>query len=476
MVTQVAIGFSILHRRVLRHGSFEDRKMLTDRVLGFVRRWNEREAHPFCWTFPPSGRRRSTAWYAGSSRLALAPKRERAQPFRGRRESSRGTSTALAMTRQVPPRAVPLRLAAYYLAHFACIGVWLPFWSPWLAARGIDPDAIGGVVAIGYWVSIATSPIAGRIAERVGSARGVMSALAATAATGFIAFAQARSIAALAALALITFGAHGALLPLAESVVQAQVHAGRAQYGRIRLWGSLAFIATSIGAGRLIDETAIDVVPYLMAAGSIACLLAATGLPEERAVRARETGASIRWAPIAIAIGIASLIQATHAVYYGFGSLGWAAIGIDQTAIGALWALGVIAEIALFAASPAILARASPRALVIAGAIAAAARWALLARTESVVVIAFAQALHAISFGATHLGGMELLRTSVPRERLASAQGFYSAGSGIAFGIATPIAGALYERQHAGAYGVASIAALALAGLAVVALRGRRAT
>lgn len=53
-VNQIEIWFSILQRRVLRYGSFENRAALRRDVLGFIRHWNERLAHPFRWTF--SGR------------------------------------------------------------------------------------------------------------------------------------------------------------------------------------------------------------------------------------------------------------------------------------------------------------------------------------------------------------------------------------------------------------------------------------
>jgi transposase len=50
-VNQVELWFSILQRRVLKHGSFGSRDELTRAVLGFVRHWNRFEAHPFRWTF-----------------------------------------------------------------------------------------------------------------------------------------------------------------------------------------------------------------------------------------------------------------------------------------------------------------------------------------------------------------------------------------------------------------------------------------
>jgi transposase len=50
-VNQVEIWFSILQRRVLKHASFATRDALKRAVLAFVRHWNQREAHPFRWTF-----------------------------------------------------------------------------------------------------------------------------------------------------------------------------------------------------------------------------------------------------------------------------------------------------------------------------------------------------------------------------------------------------------------------------------------
>ena len=50
-VNQIEVWFSILARRVLKHRSFHSAKALTDRILGFVKYWNEAEAHPFRWKF-----------------------------------------------------------------------------------------------------------------------------------------------------------------------------------------------------------------------------------------------------------------------------------------------------------------------------------------------------------------------------------------------------------------------------------------
>jgi transposase len=50
-VNQVEIWFGLLTRRVLKHATFASLHQLRAAVLGFIRHWNQREAHPFHWTF-----------------------------------------------------------------------------------------------------------------------------------------------------------------------------------------------------------------------------------------------------------------------------------------------------------------------------------------------------------------------------------------------------------------------------------------
>lgn len=55
-MNQVEIWFSILQRRILRHGSFATPKQQEKSLQGFIALWNRAEAHPFRWTWRASGR------------------------------------------------------------------------------------------------------------------------------------------------------------------------------------------------------------------------------------------------------------------------------------------------------------------------------------------------------------------------------------------------------------------------------------
>jgi PPP family 3-phenylpropionic acid transporter len=161
----------------------------------------------------------------------------------------------------------------------------------------------------------------------------------------------------------------------------------------------------------------------------------------------------------------ASLIQASHALYYSFGTLHWRAEGIADGVIGMLWSVGVIAEVALFAASARIIAAVGTARLLMLAGLAAGLRWGVMALDPPLLLLGPLQTLHAMSFGAAHVAAIHFLTQAVPEERAATAQGLYAAAvAGIALGSATLASGPLYANFGGAAYG--AMALLALAGAA----------
>ena len=63
-INQIELWFSILQRRVIKHGSFVTQAELTRTVLEFIAYWNRVEAHPFRWRFRDFERSRPFALVA----------------------------------------------------------------------------------------------------------------------------------------------------------------------------------------------------------------------------------------------------------------------------------------------------------------------------------------------------------------------------------------------------------------------------
>src|SRR6185295_581353 len=189
------------------------------------------------------------------------------------------------------------------------------------------------------------------------------------------------------------------VMPLAETYALKGLAARGRAYGPVRLWGSFAFIF-----GNLAASVATDVIParqliWLMAAASVLIALAACRLeplslnaPEHGAQPARHQ-ASLRDPTFVAVFTGASLIQASHALFYGFSALQWHAAGLDGTFIAVLWALGVAAEIVLFAVQARLPPFFSPTTLLMVGAAAGVLRWLGMATDPSALVLPWLQLL-----------------------------------------------------------------------------------
>jgi MFS transporter, PPP family, 3-phenylpropionic acid transporter len=214
-----------------------------------------------------------------------------------------------------------------------------------------------------------------------------------------------------------------------------------------------------------------DVIPardliWLIVAASLLTALVALALSPLGATPAPSLQAAPRRAllrdPAFIAVlAAASLIQSSHAVFYGFSALQWRADGLNGTAIAGLWALGVLAEIVLFALQGRLPAFLTPAALLVVGGLGATLRWSVMALDPPAGLLPLVQLLHALSFGATHLGALGFVARHAPRGQGATAQGYLALAIGTSMAAMTGLSGVLY-----GAYGSGAYAAMALAAVA----------
>jgi len=368
-----------------------------------------------------------------------------------------------------------LRLSVFYGALFAYVGAQMPFWPVWLASRGLDPAEIGLALAAGMWVRILVGPAMTEFAERRGRRRALIGLTACSLAlfVGYWPLAGFWPIVALAA-AFNLFWA--AIMPLADALTLGHVYARKLDYGRIRLWGSLAFILTAMLGGQALAAAGTDGV-FLLLLGCLALTLAsAFALPADAGPAARQKGSAaalLRQPAFLLLLAASALNQASHAVLYGFGTLEWRRLGIGDEAIGWLWAEAVVAEVLLFAVSNAVVARFGVVGLLLLGAGAGIVRWTAMVFEPGFAALLLLQPLHAFSFGATHLAAMHFLARAAPPERLGAAQAIHSAfGVGVAMALATSLSGVAYEALGAAAF-VAMAGLSALGGAAALAL-GRR--
>lgn len=379
------------------------------------------------------------------------------------------------------------RVSVLFATSFATLGVQLPFFPLLLAHRGLGDGEIAVIVAVPTILRVVTVSALGAFADRVGDRRRVLAGYAGLALLGCLALGPAQGFWALLAATAAMASFWNGMLPVTDALATSLARRGEAVYGRLRLWGSIAFVAANLLAGALVGAIGGGAIYPLLLAG-FALQFAATALtpavppaPTEAAAR----GGSL-WAGTAelladrrlttILVG-AALLQSSHAMLYGFASLWWRSIGFSGGEIGGLWAVGVVGEVLLFAAARPVLARVGARGLLFLGGAGAVLRWSLFPFVgDGGLAWTALQLTHAASFAAVHLGTMHVVTGSVADGRAATAQGLMVTFSGLAMTLATLASGVLYGRfGGAGFLGMAAVAAI---GWVVVAgaLKGGRAS
>ena len=344
----------------------------------------------------------------------------------------------------------------------------LPFLPVWLAAKGLDAASIGLVLAVPMVVRAVVIPFATHIADRYQAVRAVIAAAAAAAVLGYGATGLSQGAAAITAGFALASAFYTPLMPLADAYAFRGLNGIGRSYGPVRLWGSAAFIGGSFAAGFLLDVIAARDLIWLIVAAmaltaaagfALAPLAPRPGVAAPPAPPAPSARALLRDRGfLAVAAG-AGLIQASHAVYYGFATLDWQAAGLGGGEIATLWALAVVAEIALFAASGRLPFK--PTTLLMAGAGGAVIRWSAMAFDPLPPVLLLLQCLHALSFGATHLAAVGFVARAAPVELSATAQGHLAVALGLIMAGAMGLSGVLYARLGSLAYLAMAFAAFA---------------
>jgi PPP family 3-phenylpropionic acid transporter len=369
----------------------------------------------------------------------------------------------------VPGRLLTLRL--YYLASFASLGAYAPFFPRWLEARGVEGLAMGAIAGLAPAMGVLGPPAVGLLADALGlrgwllriCCLGAMLSMGALAIAGSAG--HALSLAGIFAAVLVYAIFRAPMIMLADVVALERAAAAGTTYGKLRLWGSIGFLAAAIAVGRSVDPRSPLALPATVAAGLAIALLGAWSLPakptEPRLPVAGEARALLFAPDFAVFLVFSLLAQAAHSSYDLCFSLHLRDLGAQDAWTGVAWAAGVVFEVALMAFAEPLLARFSAPSLLAFALAGAAVRWALLAAITSLPILFALQPLHALSFALWWIASLAYAKDRAPAHALATAQGLFSAA--VAAGsVAGMLAwGALYRRSG-GAFVFACSAAIAL--------------
>src|SRR5215218_192713 len=258
--------------------------------------------------------------------------------------------------------AAPLpRFIVLFSVLYLAFGVASPFLPAFLESRGLAPEQIGLVLALGTAIRLISGPTAGRLADWLRALRIVLAVCTALAAAVVLGFLPAQGFWLLVIVSLL----HAAMLAptttladaLALGASRPRVRNGF-EYGWVRGAGSAAFIIGLMMSGQAVNAFGLTAIIALQAAfllAAAACAMIVPELarrPDAESVAAKIPPGSvrdlIRLPLFRRLVLVAALILGSHAMHDSFAMIRWNAAGIDAGTSSILWAESVAAEVVVF--------------------------------------------------------------------------------------------------------------------------------
>jgi PPP family 3-phenylpropionic acid transporter len=257
------------------------------------------------------------------------------------------------------------------------------------------------------------------------------------------------------------------LVPLTDALANTWQKQITMDYGRVRLWGSVAFVIGSALTGKLVslfDYRAILLLLSLGVASMLLGMLLKPSVMPQGASRHQEGAGVAAWLSLIRQswrfLACVCLLQGAHAAYYGFSAIYWQEAGYSASAVGYLWSLGVVAEVVIFALSKKVFSRFSARELLLLSAVCGLMRWTLMGATTALPWLIVTQILHCGTFTVCHLAAMRYISARQGSEVI-RLQAVYSAvAMGGSIAVMTVFAGFLYQHLHQGVFWVMALVAL----------------
>ena len=366
--------------------------------------------------------------------------------------------------------------AALSCVYFAAIGGFNPYAPLWYKELGLSVFAIGLLVSLQSWTRLFAPYLWGALADRSGRRVQIIRWAALASFVAGLGFLLPTRLATLAAAVFLMFAFNAAIVPLTETVVAARMMKpdgtmDAKRYGRVRVWGSVGFLASVVLAGWWYQLRGLQAFAgtTLLMLGLIA--LVAWRLPVQQEAQphaAHEAGepigAVLRRPEVRWFFAGVFLTVLAHAALYGFFSLYLDSLGYGKPVVGLLWAVSVVVEIVWFAFQGRLLESWALHRWLIVAALLSALRFGLSAGFgASLWVLMLAQCSHAITFAAQHTVCIALVTRYFPGRLRGRGQALYSVLGYGCSGVLGGVGGAWLAQQqgYAAVYWAAAFAALA---------------
>jgi PPP family 3-phenylpropionic acid transporter len=368
--------------------------------------------------------------------------------------------------------------ALFLFCYYAHAGTWSTYATLFFADKGMTVAQIGVLMSMIQVLRIVGPNVWGYVADHYDRRVLVLRMAGFAALIGFSGFFFGSSFGhfmlAMVILNLFTSGQ----APICEALMLSEMKGDLTYYGRIRMWGSIGFIVSVTLASIALEHYGIMTLPWVAAVLLVFTIMAAFRLKDVPRRVHKETPPLLRALlrrreVIAFFLSTALMVSA-HTSLYTFYSLYLERSGYSKTVIGAMWSLGVLAEVLLFYFQAPLFKRWGAMRMMYLALGVAVLRFVMIgAGSHMLWLLIVAQVLHAVTFALHHSSSVMTLQRWFSGPLQARGQALYMS---ISYGIGGSLGGLFLAQwwERAGAesvYYVAAVLALLSALAALLSFR-----
>jgi len=361
-----------------------------------------------------------------------------------------------------------------YFLFFAILGIFLPYFNLYCYHLKFSGGQIGLISGVTTIMKMLSPFLWASLADRWISRKQVTLVTTLGSALAFLPCLWIRSFPAmLLAIAIFSFFQMG-ILPLIESATWERLEFHGGEYGKIRWWGSIGFIAAAFFCGTLLDILPLETCLYLIAMLSFVFIAVILRIPENPRTHPDtplKTSVThfIRTPEIALFLLICVFMQISHGAYYGFFAIYLEGLGYPKSVTGISWTTAVLCEVLVMLRYQRWFGKFKPQTLLIVSSFIGSLRWWVTGHADLLIFLLLAQCAHAMTYAAFHIASMSYLNAKVPRHLRTSAIGILSALSyGLGGTLGLLFSGFLYDSAGARFLFSASSLFSALTGLLAI--------
>jgi len=371
---------------------------------------------------------------------------------------------------------------SFFFLYFAYVGLVSPYASLFFLDRGFNVIEIAVLMSMLQITRIVGPFSWGWLSDYLSNRIGIIRVCACMAALVFLFIFYLQTYIGFFIWMFVLHTILSSQMPLGETATIHALYKDNSfdkRYGRLRLWGSIGFIAMVLFAGELFQRKGIELYPYvgtviLFALAAITFCLHEPKMERRKMVKGELftvlLNPDVRWFLVS---GFFMIFA--HASLYVFYSLYLANLGYDKFQIGLFWALGVAAEVLFFYFQNKILSRVDSEVILQGAFGVGVVRFILIAFFPTTIMLILAQLMHAGTFAAHHSAATKLLQRWFTGPLQARGQAIMATVSyGLGGTIGGLCAGWIWDLFQPRDVFVMSALACGIAGMAIQKLRPRR--